>query len=585
MSHTEHVLESFTKLQISPNTPPSADHVLELFSKMQIGPSPSLDVDNVLELFTNLQIDPSTLVLNEQNTELLHLPPNIISLVFTNLHVADFLSLAMTCKYLYSWSGWAYHRLDFRIGHGCPKTLMRTIVALQQLTWTLEVRPVFRTYVRIIYLYDLYCASRQSPSAMSHRDLPDALDRYLSRMVMLSPGLRSVTVDATALGHVLTLPQTVDALFFLPYLREVALINVSSPSVRPRPAFSRSIRSVMIHSEAWDVFASVGFLLGQKQLQKLDLTHDLRQLDADTLAECVLSWAALQELSISCDENNVVDCFQLIAQCTETGAWHSLHSLSIQGAIRLDYLALLRSVPLRRLRIIVNVGGQYSPDYDPSIIGNILFCFPTLEELVLDHSGMSSYVPKLDRVHLATWAEHIRAAARLRVLVLPTLFVVDPTDDGIHDDLGDGDWAEDGESDDSDVEDVRMVPFVADKGKQPVRPVISGESQHKQYASAISPSFCATEVDAPPSRSLRSIDMQLNIWAEDFFDYYLQSTSLHELRFLHYDPQTGYRESVAFRPIAGMLSTFESGLRPGYLATRVCRTYEMFWEPGWTTRD
>lgn len=179
---------------------------------------------------------------------------------------------------------------------------------------------------------------------------------------------------------------------------------------------------------------------------------------------------------------------------------------------------------------------------------------------------MTSYVPELDRVHLATWAEHIRAAARLRVLVLPTLFVVDPADGGIDDDLGDEDWAEDGESDDSDAEDVRMVPFVADKGKQPVRPVIS-------------------EVNAPPSRSLRSIDMRLNIWAEDFFDYYLQSTSLHELRFLHYDPETGYRESVAFRPIAGMLSTFESGLRPGYLATRVCRTYEMFWEPRWTTRD
>lgn len=70
------------------------------------------------------------------------------------------------------------------------------------------------------------------------------------------------------------------------------------------------------------------------------------------------------------------------------------------------------------------------------------------------------------------------------MLVLPTLFVVDPADGGIDDDLGDEDWAEDGESDDSDAEDVRMVPFVADKGKQPVRP-----------------SFCVTEVNAPPSRS------------------------------------------------------------------------------------
>ncbi|CCM05922.1 uncharacterized protein FIBRA_08160 [Fibroporia radiculosa] len=516
----------------------------------------------LLQSLSNLSLRPSASC-TPCTVDLRQLPQVVLGRILVHLSNKDIFSLAATCRNLHQWSCWAYRTIHFELGEGAVNKLVQAVTSLEKLAKVLQQRPQYQGYVITLSLYDSE-RDLTSPGAAPpghYSNLVAVMDAYLGQVVCYAQNLLHFFFDASTVGANFALPRTIEALAHACQLEVVALVNATASPVDLANAClaeSKNLRQVSVHSQV-DIRWAEMFLRNQSKIRRLQLTQGERpDTWLETLAESSMVWSALEDLSIMCRGDDVLNFFNVITHCVTARAWTGLTSLSLAADFPFEQLAMLAQVPLRRLRLVVNVRGTYLPDFGPGMIGGVLAYLPSLEEIILDHYKMTEYVPVLGPELLGAWCDCIRNASHIRKLVIPTYFAIDP--ESPLDDEEDEGWSlngEDGESEASDEENVGMSEYTE-------------ETQDRTRAVL----RCLPVL----SESMAGIYEHIVMFAEEFFDDHLRSLNLQELRLLHDNPNTCNRESIGFEQATDIFTTREGIERLGFLSRRIGGKYDMFWE-------
>jgi len=357
----------------------------------------SYDEQILLNSFSHLtlQVSPGE---KQRRPYILHLPSQVIGNIVSCLPSSDILSLSTTCHHLYSWSCWAYYAIHFDINLGTVQGILPALISLDRILQVLHSRQKYRSYITSISLYPSICCLRYrlEPLPDHYASLLHVLDAHIGQLVTWAPNLKKFAFDGTnSYGDgSLPLPKTIRALVYAPQLEDLSLSNVVLPpelDTLERVA-SRSLRRVLIHEDGpTDIDVGAVFTRNQPGLRKLQLVgaNDHQQWMA-VAGTSGLSWTALEELSVNCFDD--LDWFHPIRDLVKAGYCANLTSLSLSNWINFGNLEMLYGIPLRRLRVVVNIQGVYREEFGPGLVGNILKGFTNLEELVLDHVEIGAYI-------------------------------------------------------------------------------------------------------------------------------------------------------------------------------------------------
>ncbi|KAH9922215.1 uncharacterized protein B0H18DRAFT_522738 [Fomitopsis serialis] len=499
-----------------------------------------------------------------------------------DLHSKDIFSVASTCRPLQRCAPMAYNAIHFPLDATCGtvRGLLRLTNKLTLLLQTLGENRGHPTHIFRITLFaprsssadvslSLGPAFDASPvreeNAEVYLRLIFEFDCCLSQLVahQTTPNLRTFILDASATGLLLPLSYTLMA--FLRderrLFKELGLVrvctnsdtNMPSPLTDDMPivpARNLQVRRITVRSE--DVQLSRAFLLHPVCVRALDFRESVVSSEpwlavfGGGLRDAGAS-SVVNQLCLTCGGSNPLyeDHSDFVSYALTTG-WNNLSSLSISAFFKLEHLTELGQCPLRRLRLTVNVDDQFMPEFGPHLLSGILNIFPNLEEIIMDHMRATLYAYSLTEECLVEWSKTIRETS-LRVLALSTLFVVEPSDCG------------------SDYADVGTVCSDVEMSDSMESSLNMSDNQSSKQIAVESPEYFLDD---------------LATFSEDFFDKHLRSESLQELRFLYEDPETGYTESVGFRPQIANPSAMEGPEKRDYIAIPVDAAYDMFWEPG-----
>ncbi|TFY64558.1 hypothetical protein EVJ58_g2539 [Rhodofomes roseus] len=502
-----------------------------------------------------------------------------------NLRNRDILSVAATCRTLQRCAPMAYNSIHFPLDATCGSMpgLLRLMDHLTLLLRTFDDNRGHPTHVFRVSLFDPRSFPVEvSPPVEQGIDIFDALnesaemyarllsdlDYSLAQLIdpQTTPNLRAFILDASATGQLLPFLRTLMELARDDQrpLAELGLIRVYTsagvtvplPLTNDRPTMpvrNLQVKRITIRSE--DVQLSRAFLAQPVGVRALDFRESVMTSEP---WEAVFggglrttgSARTVKQLCLTCGGRNpeFEDHSEFVSYALATG-WGSLATLSISAFFKLEHLTVLGQCPLRRLRLTVNVDDQFMPEFGPHLLSGILDIFPNLEEIVLDHMRATLYSYSLTEELLVEWSTTVRQTPTLRVLALSALFVVEAIDCG------------------SDYADVGTVCSDVEMSDS-IETSLSLSDNLSNKANPMSPEYFFDELVA---------------FSEDFFDRHLHSESLQELRFLYEDPESGYTESIGFRPhaVSRLALLPDEAERRAYVAVHVDTAYDVFWQPRW----
>ncbi|EPS98895.1 hypothetical protein FOMPIDRAFT_90424 [Fomitopsis schrenkii] len=519
-----------------------------------------------------------------------YLPLDILQRILHlgGLRSKDILAVAATCRPLYRCAPMAYNAVHFPL-EASTGTAWGMHALLHTLQLLMQTICRGRGYPAQIFRITLFAARPDRPrgaaTEVGHANdpygpsepaffAPDLFaralrdtDLVLAQLVGLATHLRTFVLDASAAGQALAFPATLTILAHdrTRTFTELALVRVctgvdADADVRPVQGSLRT-RHVTVRSE--DLHLVRAFLSAPIGIRSLDFRESVGSPEA---------WASLfnggfhdgghardvERLILTCGGHNpYIEDHSEFVTLALSDSWTNLTTLSISAFAKVkENLPPLTAYgcPLRRLRLTVNVDDQFVPEFEPEfapfLIGGILNCFPDLEELVFDHMRATLFAYALNEQCLMEWAMSIRGSHRLRVLALSSLFVLEPKECG-------SDYADAGTV----ISDVDM-------------------------SEGFGPGLLISEVEAGIAADLsfpEDFVDDLAAFAGHFFDRHLRSECLRELRFLYNDLDSGYTNSIGFRPRkikAPEVCTPEGE----YAAVPLDTGYELFWEPPWRQR-
>ncbi|KZT64194.1 hypothetical protein DAEQUDRAFT_47765 [Daedalea quercina L-15889] len=509
-----------------------------------------------------------------------------------DLRNKDILAIAAACKPLRRCAHMAYNSLHFQLDMttGTARGMFQLQRSLTLLMRALEEGRGHPTHIFHITFFAarLSGPSVDASSSMERDESRFALEGYseeylvtlalsdidyqLSQLVSpdMTPNLDTFILDASATGQLLPFPTTLEVLARDRQRRfeELGLVRVCTGwGINVPPALTDNRRNfdvtahnlqvgrITIRSE--DAQLSRAFLCQPVGVHALDFRESVQSSEPWVAVfggdlRTAASACTVKRLCLTCGGSNPQyrDHSEFVIYSLTTG-WNDLTTLSISAFFKLEHLAMLAQCPLRRLRLTVNVDDQFMPEFGPYLMSGVLNHFPDLEELVLDNMRATLCSYALTEECLIEWSNAIRIARSLRIVALSTHFVLEPSECG-------SDYADAGTV----CSDIEMSDSIESSLN------MSDMQSGKQV-----------DLESPED----FLD-DLAMFSEDFFDKHLRSERLHELRFLYDDPQTGYTESVGFRPQAASPSAADGSDKRDYTAIPSMTTYDMFWEPGWRRR-
>ncbi|KAJ3544315.1 hypothetical protein NM688_g5757 [Phlebia brevispora] len=495
------------------------------------------DVDQLNAVVAQLSLEPlasrSATAPSRTTSKIEMLSSKLQCLILNHLTSRDALSLTSACKSLRLLSSAAYAELCFLVaGPGDEDSLAKTVARLRQLLDVLRSHPEYASQTHSLFIHDKPNNTNRQPTR-AWGFLMDSWDEHLSRLVSLTQGVRYFAWFACDPQIVGIADRTVVQLLRLPHLCKVSLCRLHISSAAQLPTFRQKTRA---HIE--DVCLELDemlpqwcnlFLMDNEALRSLYI-RELAQADRNAwvygfLASCH-SWCNLQTLTISCYGHTLTSMITLLQHCGSHGYCLSLSSISVHvqydDKVLPQLLSALSYFNLRRLRFVVNVGGRFFSKFTPETVAQLLESSPSLEELVIDCHECTSYCPL--PWNLIDFCNALRAAPKLRILTLPTMFLLDGSefDQESYADEFDGEEEEAMDVDEDEDSAVEGAPL-ADSSTQPSECDMDDDDIYAR------PSPHYAEVPSWLEPTYHS----LAIWIEVFLDELLRKQGLQELRCIH----------------------------------------------------